>query len=180
MTSNGDFGWKEIFIEFLFSPLESFCYLCIICTNALCRGFQALGQWAQLRNCFYHCDTAHTYTQTCKTKNSIRNKFSLAICASQMRLVVKNLPANAGDIKDVGSIPRLGRSPGGRHGNHSSSPFQYPCLENPMDKGAWQATFHRTTRESDTTEATYYVSLSVRILCVIHCNIFILFHFILN
>ena len=50
----------------------------------------------------------------------------------------------------------------------------------PWTKGAWQATFHRTTRESDTTEATYYVSLSVRILCVIHCNIFILFHFILN
>ena len=50
--------------------------------------------------------------------------------------VVKNLPANTGDSGNSGSIPRLGRSPGGRHGN----PLQYSCLENPMDRGAWQAT----------------------------------------
>ena len=49
-------------------------------------------------------------------------------------LVVKNLPANAGDIGDLGLIPVLGRSPGERHGN----PLQYSCLENPMDRGAWQ------------------------------------------
>ena len=54
--------------------------------------------------------------------------------ASQGVLVVKNLPANAGDIRDTGSIPASGRSPGGRHGN----PLQYYCLENPMDRGAWQ------------------------------------------
>ena len=58
--------------------------------------------------------------------------------ASQVVLVAKNLPANAGDIRDAGSIPELGRSPGGRHGN----PFWYSCLENPMDRGAWQATVH--------------------------------------
>ena len=46
--------------------------------------------------------------------------------------VVKNLPANAGDISDVSPIPGSGRSPGERHGN----PFQCPCLENPMDRGA--------------------------------------------
>ena len=51
---------------------------------------------------------------------------------SQLVLVVKNLPANAGDVKDAGSIPGLRRSPGGGHGN----PFQYSCLENPMDRGA--------------------------------------------
>ena len=51
-----------------------------------------------------------------------------------MMLVVKNLPANAGDIGDLGLIPVLGRSPGERHGN----PLQYSCLENPMDRGAWQ------------------------------------------
>ena len=44
--------------------------------------------------------------------------------------MVKNLPANARDIRDVGSIPGLGRSPGGRHGNT----LQYSCLENPMDR----------------------------------------------
>ena len=53
-------------------------------------------------------------------------------------LVVKNLPANAGDIRDVSSIPRLGSSPGGGSGN----PLQYSCLENPMDRGAWRATVH--------------------------------------
>ena len=57
-------------------------------------------------------------------------------------LEVKNPPANAGDIRDVGSIPGMGRSPGGGHGN----PLQYSCLENPMDKGACQATVHRVTK----------------------------------
>ena len=65
-----------------------------------------------------------------------------------MALVVKNLPANAGDIKDAGLIPGSRRSPG-RHG----SPLQYSCLENPMDRGVWQAAVHRVTK-SDTTEVT--------------------------
>ena len=56
--------------------------------------------------------------------------------ASQMALVVENLPANAGDIRNVCSIPGSGRSPGGGHGN----PLQYSCLENPMIRGAWWAT----------------------------------------
>ena len=50
--------------------------------------------------------------------------------------VVKNPPANAGDSRDMGSIPRSRRSPGGGHGNTR----QYSCLENPMDRGAWWAT----------------------------------------
>ena len=61
--------------------------------------------------------------------------------------VVKNLLANAEDAGDVGSIPRLGRSPGEGNGN----PFQYSCLENPMNRGAWWATVHRIA-ESDMTE----------------------------
>ena len=48
--------------------------------------------------------------------------------------MVKNPPANAGDLRDACSVPRSGRSPGGRHGN----PLQYSCLENPMDRGAWR------------------------------------------
>ena len=52
---------------------------------------------------------------------------------SQVVLVVKNLPANAGGIRDEGSIPGLGRFPGGEHGNS----LQYSCLENPRDGGAW-------------------------------------------
>ena len=62
--------------------------------------------------------------------------------ASQVALVVKNLPANAGDIRDVGSIPGLGRFPGGGHGN----PPQYSCLENPIDREAWWATVHRVEK----------------------------------
>ena len=54
----------------------------------------------------------------------------------------KNLPANAGDLRDEGSIPRSGRSPGGGHSN----PFQYSCLENPMDREDWQATVHRVAQ----------------------------------
>ena len=52
---------------------------------------------------------------------------------SQVVLVVKNLPANAGDIRDMGSIPGSERFPGGGHGN----PLQYSCLENPMDRKAY-------------------------------------------
>ena len=52
--------------------------------------------------------------------------------------MVENLAANAGDVRDMVSIPGSGRSPGGEHGN----PLQYSCLENPMDRGAWLATVH--------------------------------------
>ena len=52
--------------------------------------------------------------------------------------MVKNLPANAEDSGYAGLIPESGRSPGGENGN----PLQYSCLENPMDRGAWQATVH--------------------------------------
>ena len=59
-----------------------------------------------------------------------------------MALVVKSLPANTGDLRDAGSIPGLGRSPGGGHSN----PLQYSCLENPMGRGAWWATVHRVSK----------------------------------
>ena len=62
--------------------------------------------------------------------------------ASQVALVVKNLPAKAGDIRDAGSIPGSGRSPGGEHGN----PLQFSCLENPLERGAWWVTVHRVTK----------------------------------
>ena len=60
----------------------------------------------------------------------------------QVALVLRNLPAGAGDLRDEGSIPGSGRSPGGRHG----SLLQYSCLENPMDRGAWRATVHRVVQ----------------------------------
>ena len=63
--------------------------------------------------------------------------------------MVKSPPANAGDVKDTGLIPGLGSFPGGGLGNI----LQYPCLENPMDRGAWWATVHSVLNWG-TTEAT--------------------------
>ena len=61
---------------------------------------------------------------------------------SQVELVLKNLPADAGDIRDVGSILGSRKSLGGGYGD----PLQYSSLENPMDRGAWQATVHESQR----------------------------------
>ena len=68
--------------------------------------------------------------------------FCVYLWASQVTSVVKNPPANAGDIREGGSFPELGRSPRRRYGN----PLQYSCLENPMDRGAWWATVHGITK----------------------------------
>ena len=93
-------------------------------------------------------------------------EFRMTQKSSQVKLVVKYLPANAGDTRDTGSVPGSGRSPGGRHGN----PFQYSCLENPMDRGAWQATVYECARvcththrhtHIDTHIHTSYGSLSL-------------------
>ena len=65
-------------------------------------------------------------------------------------LVVKNLPANAGDIKDASSIPGSGRSPGGEHAN----PLQYACLQNPHGQRSLVGYSSQGLKESDTTEAT--------------------------
>ena len=67
--------------------------------------------------------------------------------ASIIAQLVKNLPANAEHARNTGSIPGSGRSPGERNGN----PLQYPCLENPIDRGAWWAAVHGVA-ESGTTE----------------------------
>ena len=69
---------------------------------------------------------------------------TIGLGTSQMTQMVKNLPANVGD---VGLIPELGRSPGGGNVN----PLQYSFLENSMDRGSWCATVHGVTKESDTT-----------------------------
>ena len=89
-----------------------------------------------------------------------------------MALVVKNTPANAGDIRDAGLIPGSGSSPGEGHGN----PLQYSSLENPMDRGAWQATVRRVTKSQTQLKwlGTYvYIHMPAIIIVFITliCNI---------
>ena len=77
--------------------------------------------------------------------------------------MVKNSPASAGDVRDAGSIPGLGRSPGARHGNVP----QYSSLENPIDRGALKATVHGVA-ESDTTEVTWHACMIFSCVYVPH------------
>ena len=74
-----------------------------------------------------------TSAMLCAFGKRIYTSFHWMLGTSQVALVVKNPPANAGDTRDKGSILGSGRSPGGGHGN----PLQYSCLENPMDRRAW-------------------------------------------
>ena len=88
-------------------------------------------QWHRCLFYWWHKTEVQLYDITCSSYT-----------ASQVAPVVKNPPANAGDIRDVGSIPVLGGASGGGHG----TPLQYSCLENPMDRGAWGATVHRVAQ----------------------------------
>ena len=90
--------------------------------------------------------------------------YILYIGASQVPLVVKNPPANAGDIRDTSLIPESGNFPGGEHIN----PLLYSYQENPMDRGTWRATVHRIT-ESDTTEVVYHTHMHTHILYAMVC-----------
>ena len=72
-----------------------------------------------------------------------------SLVSTQVVLIEKNQPGNAGDTREASSVSRLERSPGGGQGN----PLQYACLENPMDRVAWRATIHRS-KELNMTEAT--------------------------
>ena len=80
--------------------------------------------------------------------------FSVLLWASQVALVVKNLPTNAGG---PGSIPGLGRSPGGEHGNS----LQYSCMENPMDRGAGRATVLKSWTQLKLLSTPTYISISI-------------------
>ena len=105
--------------------------------------------------CHYLLTSVWKYIVYIYEEEQLGNYICLFICWSTLepignwsifnfvwRLVVKNLPANAGDSGDVGLIPRSGRSPGEGNGN----PFQNSCLGNPMDRGAWWATAYGFTR----------------------------------
>ena len=79
------------------------------------------------------------------TAQGITHRY-LGLGASQVVLELKNACANIGNVRHVGAIPGLGRSPGGGNGN----PLWYSCREHPMDGGAWQATAHRVTKSLQT------------------------------
>ena len=80
--------------------------------------------------------------QSCAIALMVNGNGYWPLWASQVVLVVKNQPANAEDVRDTGSIPGWGRSPGGGNG----SPLQNSCLENPIDRGSWWATVHQSQR----------------------------------
>ena len=124
------------------------------------QGLDSLLQTLNAINLFFFSKShAHTHTHThTHTFSSASGKIIdlgresffphqwQTLGASQMGLlVVKNLPANAGDVIDAGLIPRSGKSPGEGHGN----PFQYSCLENLIDGGIWQIMVHKVA-ESQT------------------------------
>ena len=69
--------------------------------------------------------------------------------------MIRDLPANAGAVGDTGLIPVLGKSPGGGHGN----PLHYFCLENPMDRGAWQPTAHVVTKNQTQLKAHMHAQI---------------------
>ena len=97
------------------------------------------------------------------------------VWTSQLALIVKNVPANEGHIRDVGSILGSGRSHGGGHGN----PLQYSCLENPMDRGPWQVTLYRVTkswRQLNRLSRHAYMCACIHICILFH----ILFHYDLS
>ena len=87
--------------------------------------------------------------------------------ASQVVLVVKNPPVDAGDIRDAGSTPLWGRSPGGGHDN----PLQYSCLENPMERGAWWATVHGVAKSRTRLK---WLSMCVFLHVYVVANAFVL------
>ena len=87
---------------------------------------------------FIGAKSSNQWIETLATFNRDSNMFNKQHMGLPGGIVEKNPPANAGDVGDASSIPGLGRSPGGGNGN----PLQHSCLENPMDRGAWQATVH--------------------------------------
>ena len=107
---------------------------------------------AQLRTC--HLPSASLANPSSLPSLSLWNLYHLSrlplmcLLASQVALVVKNPPANAGDMRDVALSPGSEKSPGGGHDN----PPQYSCLENPTDRGAWRLHTVQGHKESDTTK----------------------------
>ena len=115
-------------------------------SNARCppaNGIDRLGQITKLpwnENSFQSCDLGAVRRDP--RQRGGRQGWGALGWVYQMVLVVKNLPANDGDVRDAGSIPGSERSPGGGRDNA----LQYSCLKNPVDRGTWRATVHGVTK----------------------------------
>ena len=96
----------------------------------------------------------------------------LSSSSSQVVLVVKNLPANVGDTRDMGLIPGSERSPGGGNG----TPLQYSCLENPMDRGAWWATVHGVIKSQTRLSMSMNVESLLMYCKISYLTVHIIFH----
>ena len=107
-TSDDWIQWRSTKYKYMFLNFKLFCNFGLVKLDLLGLGYPNVSFW------FWH-------------SNPFRLFFNIEVQASWVALVVKKLPANAGDIRHMGLIPGSGRSPGGGHGN----PLQYPCLENP-------------------------------------------------
>ena len=127
------------------------------------------------KKAFVHFCNLHSYILVGKRKQIINKikRIYIRIPASQVVLVVKSLPASAGDLGDVGLIPGSGRSPGGGQSN----PLQYFCLENPMDRRSRQATVHRVAKSQtqlkqlSTTHSTFtYMCILLHICILSHIS----------
>ena len=101
-----------------------------------------VSEWVNVLVRILQAEPIEDIVQVIQVKIQVGFPGGLPRWASQVALVVKNFPANTGDIGGTSSIPRSGRSPGGGCGN----PLQYSCLQNPMDTGAWRATVHRVAK----------------------------------
>ena len=100
--------------------------------------------WATKLNSAHSCQegTLEGNQEDAEERGQLSSDCFRLLSTSQVALEVKNLPANAGDMRGAGSIPGSERSPGGGH----DIPLQYSCLQNPKDRGAWRATVHRVTK----------------------------------
>ena len=100
------------------------------------------GPTREVQKLFHRWNLSDGVSNSLHSSSTHLLSISHARWASQVALVMKDPPANAGDLRDTGVIPGPGRSSGGWHGN----PLQYSCLENSIDRGAWQATVHRVAK----------------------------------
>ena len=119
--------WTWVFWLFFLTLDFLICFVILVCELVFCGNFTSWLSQGILASLWSTFTLTHRY---------------MAPRASQVALVVKNLPARAGDVRDLGLISGSGRSPEGRHCN----PLQYSCLENPMDRRAWWVPVHRVAK----------------------------------